>query len=156
MKYHSFFSPWFQNSQSTKKGELSATIELNSGRLVLRSDFRDDQEVIYPFICEFHKGKFIFLNQRHKLLHFLQSLFQITLSVCHGEWLRTVTAWTTSVSSDDCTARTTHYTSSISRVRSTPMWPRWPTTPEWPGCTKQLSSNRTSIMRAPERNCVLR
>ncbi|XP_055884325.1 adhesion G protein-coupled receptor L4-like isoform X3 [Biomphalaria glabrata] len=48
-------TPWFQNSQSTKKGELSATIELNSGRLVLRSDFRDDQEVIYPFICEFHK-----------------------------------------------------------------------------------------------------
>nr|KAI8754242.1 killer cell lectin-like receptor subfamily F member 1 [Biomphalaria glabrata] len=73
-------TPWFQNSQSTKKGELSATIELNSGRLVLRSDFRDDQEVIYPFICEFYKGKFIFLNQRHKLLHFLQSLYQITLS----------------------------------------------------------------------------
>ncbi|XP_055884326.1 latrophilin Cirl-like [Biomphalaria glabrata] len=48
-------TPWFQNSQSTKKGELSATIELNSGRLVLRSDLRDDQEVIYPFICEFHK-----------------------------------------------------------------------------------------------------
>ncbi|KAK0069893.1 killer cell lectin-like receptor subfamily F member 1, partial [Biomphalaria pfeifferi] len=48
-------TPWFQNSQSTKPGELSATIELNSGRLVLRSDFRDDQEVIYPFICEFHK-----------------------------------------------------------------------------------------------------